>query len=226
MVTSNFVLGGRALFTVSNANSTHYTFKVERKDPKPGSRFTTPSFFLYVKAGTVDKKKTYMGVVTPQLQLRLTRGSKFAADSTTVKVATFALSVITGARALPEGYSIEHAGKCGRCGKKLTHPESKRIGFGPDCIDHVIDYSASSHASVAAQIVETPAPVETPASTERPARRCDRCNGTGIYQWGASVNGVMQFSGACFRCRGTGTQTDADQRRNYGYDNYAFARAV
>jgi hypothetical protein len=33
---------------------------------------------------------------------------------------------------------------------------------------------------------------------------CWRCNGTGIYQWGACINGKMQKSGDCFKCVGGG----------------------
>lgn len=33
---------------------------------------------------------------------------------------------------------------------------------------------------------------------------CPKCSGSGIYRWGAIVNGVHSFSGECFRCHGTG----------------------
>lgn len=32
---------------------------------------------------------------------------------------------------------IWHEGKCGRCGRKLTVPESVAQGFGPECVNHV-----------------------------------------------------------------------------------------
>lgn len=50
---------------------------------------------------------------------------------------------------------------------------------------------------------------------------CWRCRGTGIYQWGpASINGVMQHSGECYRCQGKGRQGQEDFRRNFGYDSH------
>jgi len=58
----------------------------------------------------------------------------------------------------------------------------------------------------------------------RPTRRCDKCGGRGIYGWGGTVNGVPRFSGPCFACQGKGRQTDADQRRNYGYWAYHSGR--
>jgi hypothetical protein len=56
----------------------------------------------------------------------------------------------------------------------------------------------------------------------RPTVRCDRCAGTGLFIVGFE-NDQPISRGECYRCRGTGQQTDADQRRNYGYDNYYMA---
>jgi hypothetical protein len=37
---------------------------------------------------------------------------------------------------LPEGYKIQHEGKCCRCGRTLTTPESIERGIGPECVKH------------------------------------------------------------------------------------------
>lgn len=37
--------------------------------------------------------------------------------------------------------------------------------------------------------------------------RCFKCGGTGIYQWGAIINGQCQYSGVCYPCEGTGLIT-------------------
>lgn len=50
--------------------------------------------------------------------------------------------------------------------------------------------------------------------------KCERCNGTGIATWGGTINGKPVHSGKCFRCQGKGYQSEADKRRNYGYDNF------
>lgn len=60
-------------------------------------------------------------------------------------------------------------------------------------------------------------------AADRP--KCGHCQGTGIYRWGASINGVMTHSGDCYRCQGKGWQSDDDRRRNWGYDNHAIRRA-
>jgi len=49
---------------------------------------------------------------------------------------------------------------------------------------------------------------------------CDGCNGSGTYYGaGSVVNGkFVGHSGTCYRCRGKGSQTPADLRRNRYYD--------
>lgn len=44
---------------------------------------------------------------------------------------------------------------------------------------------------------------EPPNYTEK-AASCWRCNGTGVYKWGGSLNGVARFQGPCYRCCGNG----------------------
>ena len=37
--------------------------------------------------------------------------------------------------------------------------------------------------------------------------QCYKCRGTGIYEWGAVINGQCQYSGVCYSCGGTGLVT-------------------
>lgn len=36
---------------------------------------------------------------------------------------------------IPPKLHVYHEGRCGRCGRKLTTPESIKLGFGPECIN-------------------------------------------------------------------------------------------
>jgi hypothetical protein len=49
---------------------------------------------------------------------------------------------------------------------------------------------------------------------------CENCHGSGVYRWGACINGVMTNVGPCFRCESKGYHTVADRRRNWGYDQH------
>lgn len=50
--------------------------------------------------------------------------------------------------------------------------------------------------------------------------KCCKCRGTGVYSWGAVVNGKPQFSGSCHSCRGTGEQTQRQIMRNETYNRH------
>jgi len=79
---------------------------------------------------------TYMGLVNGEA-VRVTKASKYAQDSKPVAVLAWALAVVNGKRNLPEGYAIRHEGRCGRCGRTLTVPESIDSGLGPECAGRV-----------------------------------------------------------------------------------------
>ena len=47
---------------------------------------------------------------------------------------------------------------------------------------------------------------------------CEKCRGSGVYQWGAVINGQCTKSGPCHSCKGTGRQTCRDIARNHSYN--------
>jgi hypothetical protein len=69
---------------------------------------------------------------------------------------------------------------------------------------------------------DAPTRVQKPKPVPAGSVGCDGCNGSGIYYGaGAVVNGhFVGFSGECYRCRGKGSQTPADVKRNRYYDNH------
>lgn len=60
---------------------------------------------------------------------------------------------------------------------------------------------------------------------DRPGECC-KCRGTGVYRWGASVNGKSQHSGECFSCRGTGKQSTRQIHRNRAYNRHKVAQIM
>jgi len=129
-ITSRFVTAGRAIFTVSNPKGERYTFRITKKD---ASERGPMIFFAALLTGSNNENDyTYMGVVAGE-QVRLTKASKYTTESKPVAVLAWALAVVNGKRNLPEGYAIRHEGRCGRCGRTLTVPESIDSGIGPEC---------------------------------------------------------------------------------------------
>lgn len=55
---------------------------------------------------------------------------------------------------------------------------------------------------------------------------CERCNGTGTYSWGGTINGKPVHTGDCYQCEGRGTQGQDDYRRNYGYTLHMIVNAI
>jgi hypothetical protein len=68
-------------------------------------------------------------------------------------------------------------------------------------------------------------PVEWIVTIKALTCTCERCNGSGIYSWGACINGCMTHSGHCNRCGGTGVVDLDDCFRNRAYDRHAICRA-
>jgi len=133
-VTEDFIKAGKAVFTVDNGKGTHYTYKVTRKED--GDKVI---YFVGLLTGPDNTSNyTYIGLLNTfakALTLKLTRASKMTWNSKPVQVFNWALSVIQKVKTLPEGYSIQHEGRCARCSRVLTDPESIRTGLGPICRD-------------------------------------------------------------------------------------------
>lgn len=134
----DFILGGKAIFTVSNPTGERYTFRVNRKEAD--ARFDRwndgqPTFFVKLLTGPENSTDyTYLGILTPAGDVKLTKASRFTDETKPVRVVRWALGLIFRGRRLPDGYSIHHEGRCGRCGRLLTVPESVDSGFGPECL--------------------------------------------------------------------------------------------
>jgi hypothetical protein len=129
--TPKFFSAGNAKFTVSNPKGERYTFRIGRKEE-------TQPFFVSLMTGPDNESSfTYMGIFNPaNNEVRLTRKSRYTEDTLPVKVVRWALKAVS-ANKVPEGYTIQHSGKCCRCGRTLTTPESIERGWGPECDKHM-----------------------------------------------------------------------------------------
>lgn len=132
MVTPTFLFAGKALFTATNTvKGTRLTFKITQSKPEPGR---AQVYFASVMKGQDNENDyRYIGVVNARdLTLHATSKSKFMPGTPEFEGLKFTLDVIAG-RKLSPSLNIQHAGKCGRCGRTLTVPESIESGIGPEC---------------------------------------------------------------------------------------------
>lgn len=141
-VSKSFLLAGEATFTIEipeayqvESKQPHYTYRVERVE---ASDRWPEAFFVKVLTGPDNTSDyTYAGKLDPFTgQMNLTARSAFPATSYRVKLLNRVLARIWAddhAAYEQYGFQTHHEGCCGRCGRKLTTPESVTRGIGPEC---------------------------------------------------------------------------------------------
>lgn len=133
----SFITAGNAVFTVvSKASGARRTFRVRALPAKPGRADTLWGVsFLNGPENTSDYK--YLGTLFPArggaaLGWKLKDGNDPASES--AKAFGWLVRALNGAAGTNLGQAeVWHAGRCGRCGRLLTDPESIRTGLGPTC---------------------------------------------------------------------------------------------
>lgn len=129
----DFILAGRAVFTVAGRDK-RFTFRVNAKPPQEGSRYTEPSYFVSVLTGGGERPYAYVGILdTRNGQVKFTKGSTIKPTAPAAIALQWTLARVWAGQALPAPAAIYHEGRCGRCGRPLTVPESILTGFGPEC---------------------------------------------------------------------------------------------
>lgn len=147
IVSKDFVIAGNATFTLALPEQyaaeedlkPHYTFKVRFKEGTNGYQDT---YFVSLLTGPDNYANyTYLGMLNPDNgSVRTTAKSCLSGDSLPVRLLNRALQLIWENNTQPlveKGFAVHHEGKCGRCGRKLTVPESIKTGLGPECAGRV-----------------------------------------------------------------------------------------
>lgn len=128
-----FVLAGKAVVTLANtATGGRFTFKVTRS--KDGDK-REPTYFVKVLAGP-DNSSDYRYVGFVRHEQFIHGGAKSFADKSAPSVVAFewfTRRVLFGTSPVSDKLAVYHEGRCGRCGRRLTVPESIESGLGPEC---------------------------------------------------------------------------------------------
>lgn len=128
----DYIFGGNATVTLTSAKSgDHYTYKVRQKDNEDGTK--TPFFVSVLNGPDNYANYKYIGMVNAETRDRIDAGRKGDRAAPAFLAFDWALAHLTTRKAIPDTLTIQHEGKCCRCGRKLTHPESIASGIGPDC---------------------------------------------------------------------------------------------
>jgi Family of unknown function (DUF6011) len=137
---TRYMLAGAATITLrSEKTGNRFTFKVSApKDKDTGKADLNSDFrFVSVLVGPDNwSNYKYFGYIRRGVFFHGGAKAKVSAAAPSAKAFYWAWRQLSRG-ALPESLAIFHAGICGRCGRKLTVPESIVSGFGPECQDKI-----------------------------------------------------------------------------------------
>jgi hypothetical protein len=122
----DFIFGGKSLFTVKNPQTgNRFTFKVKKSKEND-------VFFVSVLTNS-DNKYEYIGYIKLNSNFKHSTKSRITSSAMSVKVFDYVVKSLINNK-LPDFIEIWHHGRCARCSRVLTVPESIESGFGPDCM--------------------------------------------------------------------------------------------
>ena len=127
----NYLFAGKACVTLrSQKTGARYTYKISHK--KDGDI----SFVSLLTGPNNETDYRYLGLLPDDDATRLRgvgRGKSCAQpDAPSARAFQYLLDYVWGT-ASGAGLEVWHEGRCGRCGRKLTVPESIESGIGPEC---------------------------------------------------------------------------------------------
>ena len=129
-----YMLAGKCEFTVvSGKTGTKLGYKITKKKAQQGSN----SEFIYYLNTSINREMIYCGVLffdEPSNTFKFGKGARgqLQADHTNVRSILYIMNNLQlGNTNL--NMRVYHVGKCGRCGRTLSTPESILTGLGPEC---------------------------------------------------------------------------------------------
>jgi hypothetical protein len=131
-----FLWGGHAVFTLrSTRTGMRYTYRVKVKKKDVLAKLADLTYFVEVLRGPDNGSDfAYMGVLRKPAQFNFTHSSRVGRVAESSKALLWFLDKLEHERdVLTTEVEFWHSGRCGRCGRALTVPESIASGFGDVC---------------------------------------------------------------------------------------------
>jgi hypothetical protein len=124
-----FMLAGNAHVTFqSQRTGTRFTYHVRLADRRPGD--TRICHFVSVLTGPDHYE--YLGCIYAERAYVRGHKSRIAAAATSSIAFVWVWTHLLAGKMHPE-LGVWHEGRCGKCGRRLTTPESVARGLGPVC---------------------------------------------------------------------------------------------
>src|SRR5258708_38527897 len=136
----DFALAGNAIITLQSLRTgAHFTYKIRAKDVAGEIKADyTPDriWFVSLLSGADNESDyQYLGLINKHREFRLTAKSRASANAPSVKAFEWFWHMVRDG--IPTELVVRHEGRCGRCGRTLTVPESIDRGIGPECAQKI-----------------------------------------------------------------------------------------
>lgn len=138
-----FIFAGNATFTVvSKKSGVRFTFKVKRAQKRgpDDNELTLPWFVALLNGPDNENDYQFLGTVFVRPGRREYlhgRRSSISAEAPSATAIAWFLRMLLARGPMLDQVEVWHEGRCGRCGRKLTVPESVAAGLGPECAGRI-----------------------------------------------------------------------------------------
>lgn len=127
-----FLSGDATTTIVSRRTGTRFTYRIERAPARAGQPADRVPHFVAVLTGPENGSDyTFLGTIFADGNFRRGPTSSIAPDAPSALAFAWAWRHLDDDKALE--LVVYHSGRCGRCGRELTTPESIERGLGPVC---------------------------------------------------------------------------------------------
>lgn len=133
----DFATGGNATLTIrSTKTEVRFTYRIRVAGDKPGRKPGPIIWFVSVMAGPDNETSfLYFGNIRSNMEFDYNK-AKAKISHMDERVVAFDWMwhwVRAEKQENVDKLEVWHEGRCGKCGRKLTVPESIESGFGPEC---------------------------------------------------------------------------------------------
>jgi hypothetical protein len=122
-----FMFAGHAIVTLeSRKTGTHFTYRISAA---PEGQ---PHFVSLLTGADNGSDYEFFGTIFNELDFRHGKRARIGREAPGVRAFVWAWDRLSHGE-IPEDLVIHHEGRCGKCGRPLTVPESIESGIGPVC---------------------------------------------------------------------------------------------
>ena len=128
-----FLLAGNAHVTFqSRRTGTRFTYRVRQAPARHYDQRRPPHFVAVLTGSDNENGYSYLGCIYDRTRYAHGRKSYVAKDAPSAVAFAWVWRKLMAGEMHPE-LGVWHEGRCGKCGRRLTTPESIAIGLGPTC---------------------------------------------------------------------------------------------